>query len=96
VTDPLSAPVLAGIYLVGVLSWLVAVAGAAVATRRAGAGLAGPVVLVIGAAIFALDHAAPSGQTGMVLWLVGAVMIDRRQARQSAEASLAAGGERET
>jgi len=48
VTDPLSAPVLAGIYLVGVLSWLVAVAGAAVVTRRAGAGLAGPVVLVIG------------------------------------------------
>ena len=34
VTDPLSAPVLAGIYLVGVLSWLVAVAGAAVATTR--------------------------------------------------------------
>jgi cytochrome bd-type quinol oxidase subunit 2 len=85
VTDPLSAPVLAGIYLVGVLSWLVAVAGAAVATRRAGAGLAGPVVLVIGAAIFALDHAAPFGLTGMVLWPVGAVMIDRRQARQSAE-----------
>jgi hypothetical protein len=85
VTDPLSAPVLAGIYLVGVLSWLVAVAGAAVATRRARAGLAGPVVLVIGAVIFALDHAAPFGPTGMVLWLVGAVMIDRRQARQSAE-----------
>jgi hypothetical protein len=49
VTEPLSAPILAGIYLVGVLSWLVAVAGAAVATRRAGAGLVGPVVLMIGA-----------------------------------------------
>jgi hypothetical protein len=53
--------------------------------RGAGAGLVGPVVLVIGAAIFALDHAAPFGPTGMVLWLVGAVMIDHRQARQSAE-----------
>jgi cytochrome bd-type quinol oxidase subunit 2 len=59
VTDPLSAPLLAGVYLVAVLSWLVAVVGAAVATRRAGAGLAGPVLLVVGAAIFALDHAAP-------------------------------------
>jgi hypothetical protein len=89
VTDPLSAPVLAVVYLVGVLSWLIAVVGAAVATRRAGAGLAGPVVLVIGAAIFAIDHAAPFGPTGMVLWLVGAVMIDRRRAPRSAATSLA-------
>jgi hypothetical protein len=96
VTDPLSAPLLAGVYLVAVLSWLVAVVGAAVATRRAGAGLAGPVLLVVGAAIFALDHAAPSGPTGMVLWLVGAVMIDRRQARQSADGFLAARGDRQT
>jgi hypothetical protein len=96
VTDPLSAPVLAGVYLVGVLCWLVAVVCAAVATRRAGAGLAGPVVLVIGAAIFALDHAAPSGPTGMVLWAVGAVMIDRRLAPRSAVTSLAARGDRET
>ena len=87
VTDPLSAPVLAGVYVVGVLSWLVAVVGAAVAVRRAGAQLAGPVLLVIGAAIFAVDHAAPFGPTGMVLWLVGAVMIDRGQARRSAEAA---------
>jgi hypothetical protein len=96
VTDPLSAPVLAVVYIVGVLSWLVAVVGAAVATRRAGAGLAGPVVLVIGAAIFALDHAAPSGPTGMVLWAVGAVMIDRRLTLRSAATSLAARGTRET
>ena len=96
VTDPLSAPVLAGVYLVAVLSWLVAVVGAAVATRRAGAGLTGPVLLVVGAAIFALDHAAPSGPTGMVLWLVGAVMIDRHQARQSADGFLAARGDRQT
>jgi hypothetical protein len=34
VTDPLSTPVLAGVYLVGVLCWLVAVVGAAVAARR--------------------------------------------------------------
>jgi cytochrome bd-type quinol oxidase subunit 2 len=96
VTDPLSAPVLAGVYVVGVLCWLVAVVGAAVAARRAGAGLAGPVVLVIGAAIFALDHAAPSGPTGMVLWAVGAVMIDRRLAPRSAATSLVARSDRET
>jgi hypothetical protein len=68
VTDPLSTPVLAGVYLLGVLCWLVAVVGAAVAARWAGARLAGPVVLVIGAAIFAIDHAAPFGPTGMALW----------------------------
>ena len=96
VTDPLSAPVLAGIYVVGVLSWLVAVVGAAVAARRAGAGLAGPVVLVIGAAIFAVDHAAPFGPTGMVLWAVGAVMIDRHRATRPAATSLAARGDRDT
>jgi cytochrome bd-type quinol oxidase subunit 2 len=94
VTDPLSAPVLAGVYLVGVLCWLVAVVGAAVAARRAGAGLVGPVLLVIGAVIFAVDHAAPFGPTGMVAWLVGAVMIDRRRAR--AAASLADRGDRRT
>ena len=84
VTDPLSAPVLAGIYLVGVLCWLVAVVGAAVAARQAGTSLAGPVLLVIGAVIFAVDHAAPFGPTGMVAWLVGAVMIDRHRARAAA------------
>jgi hypothetical protein len=95
VTDPLSTPVLAGVYLVGVLCWLVAVGGAAVAARRAGAGLAGPVVLVIGAVVFAVDHAAPFGPTGMVLWAVGAVMIDRRRMPRPAAASVAARGERE-
>jgi hypothetical protein len=94
VTDPLSAPVLAGVYLVGALCWLVAVVGAAVAARRAGAGLVGPVLLVIGAVIFAVDHAAPFGPTGMVAWLVGAVMIDRRRAR--AAAALADRGDRRT
>jgi hypothetical protein len=90
VTDPLSAPVLAVVYLVAVLSWLIAVVGAAVAVRRAGAGLAGPVILVIGAVIFAIDHAAPFGPSGMVLWAVGAVMIDRHRAPRPAATSLAA------
>jgi uncharacterized membrane protein len=84
VTDPLSATVLAGVYLVGVLCWLVAVVGAAIATRRAGAGLAGPVLLIIGAVIFAVDHAAPFGPTGMMVWLIGAVTIDRRRAGAAA------------
>ena len=96
VTDPLSTPVLAGVYLVGVLCWLVAVVGAAVAARRAGARLAGPVVLVIGAVSFAVDHAAPFGPTGMVLWAVRAVMIDRRRVPRPAAASLAARGGGET
>jgi hypothetical protein len=83
VTDPLSQPVLIIVYAVAVLSWLVAVVGVAVAVRRAGAGLAGPVLLVIGAAIIAIDHAAPFGPLGMVVWIVGAVMIDRGHARWS-------------
>jgi lysylphosphatidylglycerol synthetase-like protein (DUF2156 family) len=88
VTDPLSEPVLIGVYAVGVLAWLVAVAGAAAAVRRAGAGPAGPVLLVLGAAIFAIDHAAPAGPIGMVVWLVGAVIVERARVDRSAAVHL--------
>ena len=46
--------------------------------------VAGPVVLVIGAAIFAIDRAALLGPTELVLWAVGAVMINRRAPRPAA------------
>lgn len=45
---------------------MVAVLGAAIAVRRAGATLLGPVLLVVGAAIFAIDHAAPYGPSRLV------------------------------
>jgi hypothetical protein len=77
VTDPFSEPVLGGVYAVGVLSWLTAVVSAAIAVRRAGVKPVGPILLVVGAMIFAIDHAAPFGPIGMVLWLVGALTIER-------------------
>ena len=92
VTDPVSEPVLAGVYAVGVLFWLTAVVGAAIAVRRAGVGVAGPVLLVIGAAIFAVDHAAPFGPTGMLVWLVGAVMVERGRTKRPTAASIGAPG----
>ncbi len=87
VTDPVSEPVLAGVYAVGVLCWLIAVVGVAIAVRRAGVGVAGPVLLVAGAAIFAIDHAAPFGPTGMLVWLVGAVMVERGRTKRPTAAS---------
>ena len=83
VTDPLSTPVLAGVYAVAVLCWMVAIVGAAVAVRGAGAGLTGPILLVAGAAIFAIDHAAPFGTIGMVVFVIGAVVTDRVRGQRS-------------
>jgi len=83
ITDPLSEPILIGVYVVGVLSWLVAVLGAVIALRRAGASLPGLVLLVAGATIFAVDHAAPFGPVGMGLFLIGAVMTDRARWQRS-------------
>jgi len=84
VTDPLSEPVLVAVYAIGVLSWMIAVVGAAVAARRAWASMTGVVMLVAGAAIFAVDHAAPFGPIGMVVFLIGAVVTDRARARHVA------------
>jgi hypothetical protein len=86
VTDPLSSPVLIGVYVVGVLSWLVAVVGTAVAVRRIGVGRTGPVLLVVGAAVFAIDHAAPFGPIGMVVFAIGAVVTALARAEGSPEA----------
>jgi hypothetical protein len=93
VTDPLSAPVLIAVYAIGVLCWLVATIGAAIAVRRAGVDLIGPILLVGGAAIFAIDHAAPFGPIGMVVFLIGAVVTDRQ--RFSREMRLHVGASRE-
>jgi hypothetical protein len=84
VTDPLSTPVLAAVYAIGVVSWMVAVLGAAIAVRRAGVNLIGPVLLVAGAVVFAIDHAAPFGPIGMVVFLVGAVVTDRAAGQSAA------------
>ena len=93
VTDPLSAPVLIAVYAIAVLCWLVAAIGAAIAVRRAGVALLGPILLVVGAAIFAIDHAAPFGPTGMVVFLVGAVITDRQRFNATMRLHVSASGE---
>jgi hypothetical protein len=51
--------------------------------RRAGARLLGPALLVGGAAIFAIDHAARYSPIGMVVFLVGAVVTERARGQRS-------------
>jgi hypothetical protein len=83
VTDPLSQPVLVGIYATAVAAWMLAVVAAAIAVRRSGAPLLGPFLLVVAAAIFAVDHAAPFGPTGMLVFAVAAVVIERARLRRT-------------
>jgi lysylphosphatidylglycerol synthetase-like protein (DUF2156 family) len=94
VTDPLSAPVLIAVYAIAVLCWLVATIGAAIAVRQAGVDLIGPILLVGGAAVFAIDHAAPFGPIGMVLFLIGAVVTDRQRFSRRPDEAQASAGER--
>jgi hypothetical protein len=82
VTDPLGQPVLAGIDLAAVAAWMLAIVAAAIAVRRSGVRMLGPVLLVVGAVIFAVDHAAPFGPIGMLVFAAAAVIIDRGQRPQ--------------
>jgi hypothetical protein len=63
------------------------VVGTAVAVRRTGVGRTGPVLLVVGAAVFAIDHAAPFGPIGMVVFAIGAVVTAFARAEGSPESA---------
>jgi len=80
VTDALSAiwhPVTFTIFLIGTLSWAVAVVAAAVALRRAGAPWTATVPLALAGLIGAYDHAAPYGPVAMALFLIAAAVLSR-------------------
>jgi hypothetical protein len=64
--------------VVGALGWVVAMAAAAIAFRRAGAGLAVP-VLVASAGVFAI-HPPPIGPVGLACFASAAVLIERARA----------------
>jgi hypothetical protein len=67
--------------VVGSLGWLVAMAAAAVAFRRAGAGWPVP-VLVAFASLFAI-HPPPVGPAGLVCFASAAVLIERARAHDA-------------
>jgi len=80
VTDALSAiwhPVTFTIFLIGTLSWAVAVVAAAVALRRAGASWTATIPLALAGVIGAYDHAAPYGPVAMALFLFAAYVLSR-------------------
>jgi hypothetical protein len=73
--DPLEEPAIMVVYAIGVACWLLAAGGAAVALRGH-APTAGIVLLGAGAAVFAIDHAAPFGPVGMALFLAGSIVAE--------------------
>jgi hypothetical protein len=70
-------PVLLTIYLIGTLSWAVAIIAAAVASSQAGARRLqrshGSGAGVVGA----IDHAAPFGPVAMLLFIIAAFVLSR-------------------
>jgi hypothetical protein len=73
--DPLEEPAIVIVYVIGVACWLLAAGGVALALRGYAPTVA-IVLLAAGAAVFAIDHAAPFGPTGMALFLAGAIVAE--------------------
>jgi len=82
VTEALSA----GVYVAGGLTWFVMAFAAALAVRPIG-GLGPTVLMVIGAAIFAVGHPFPPGPIGIALFGLGVAWLElRRGAAEAPEA----------
>lgn len=75
--DPVNHPVPLTIYLIGTLSWAVAVIAAAVALNQAGAPLKATIPLGLAGVIGAVDHAAPFGPVAMLLFATAAFVLSR-------------------
>lgn len=67
------------VYLLGNLSWLVAVIAAAVALRGAGASRAAVALLVLAGLLFGFDHHFPTGTAGMLCLLSAIVIIHKKE-----------------
>ena len=87
--DPLEEPAIVIVYAIGVACWLLAAGGVAFALRGH-APTVGIVLLGAGAAVFAIDHAAPFGPVGMALFLAGSIVVELGRKAQDGDA----GGER--
>jgi hypothetical protein len=75
--DLLHHPVPLTIYLIGTLSWAVAVIAAAVALSQAGAPRTATIPLGLAGIIGAVDHAAPFGPVAMLLFIIAAFVLSR-------------------
>ena len=65
------------LYLIGDLSWLVAVICAAAALRSAGASTIAVVLLVSAGILFGIDHPFPTGTAAMISLFFAMVLLDR-------------------
>jgi hypothetical protein len=75
-----------GIWLASGLLWFAAAGGAAIAVKQIG-GLGPTLLMVIGAAIFAVAHPFPTGPIGMTLFGLGLIWFElRREAAKAPEA----------
>ncbi len=70
-------PVPLTIYLIGTLSWAVAVIAAAVALSQAGASRTATIPLGLAGIIGAVDHAPPFGPVAMLLFIIAAFVLSR-------------------
>jgi hypothetical protein len=87
--NALDEPVIAIIYAIGVVCWLLAAGGVAFALRGY-VPTAAIVLLGAGAVVFAIDHAAPFGPVGMALFLAGSIVAELgRKAEVPVEAGAA-------
>jgi hypothetical protein len=73
--NALEEPAIAIVYAIGVACWLLAAGGVAFALRGH-VPTAAVVLLGAGAAVFAIDHAAPFGPVGMALFLAGSIVAE--------------------
>jgi len=64
------------LYVIGDLSWLVAVIAAAVAWRSAGAPIIGVALLVSAGILFGIDHPFPIGTAAMICLFFAVVLLD--------------------
>jgi hypothetical protein len=75
--DLVHQPVPLTIYLIGTLSWAVAVVAAAVALSQAGAPRTATIPLGLAGVIGAVDHVAPFGPVAMLLFIIAAFVLSR-------------------
>jgi hypothetical protein len=71
------------IYLIGTLSWAVAVVAAAVALSQAGARRTATIPLALAGVIGAVDHAASFGLGAMLLFIIAAFVLSRARTVRS-------------
>jgi hypothetical protein len=89
--NALEEPAIVVVYAIGAVCWFLAAGGVAFALRGY-VPTAAIVLLGAGAAVFAIDHAAPFGPVGMALFLAGGIVAELGRKAEAGDA----GGERDS